>query len=97
MTIAYRDNDTLDPRHRPDHAAQARSKEEIEREFMNWNKPHDEGHWWAMNEIVRLREENAQLRMCGRCMKLVPFLLKADVKNHSQLDAMGRPVWEASR
>ena len=63
MAIAYRDNDTLDPRHRPEHAAQARSKEEIEREFMNWNKPHDEGHWWAMNEIVRLREENAKLRM----------------------------------
>ena len=37
------------------------------------------------------------VRGCGRCMKLVPFLLKADVKNHSQLDAMGRPVWEASR
>ena len=43
--------------------AQARPREEVEREFMNRNKPHNEGHWWAISEIDRLREENAQLRM----------------------------------
>lgn len=44
-------------------ASTARPKAEVEREFMNRNEPHNEGHWWAIEEIHRLREENAQLRM----------------------------------
>ena len=43
-------------------ASAARPREEVEREFMNRNQPHNEGHWWAIEEIHRLREENAQLR-----------------------------------
>lgn len=46
-----------------DQACTARPREEVEREFMNRNEPHSEGHWWAISEIDRLREENAQMRM----------------------------------
>lgn len=46
-----------------DQASQARSNQEIEREFMNVNKSHSEGHWWAIYEINRLRDELARQHM----------------------------------
>lgn len=41
----------------------ARPREELEREFMDRNQPHNEAHWWAINEIERLKAELNEIKI----------------------------------
>ena len=61
----------------PETASAATPAAELERQIMSWSVPKNEREWWALHEIERLRERNAEVNMLAHGWMVAHDMLAA--------------------